>query len=81
LDGFFHGEQKIRATDANRTQILGNFRFSYAASPYNCTNFPWYARIFMKAHTQIECDSKVWNQVESLIRTRLPPDPKNESVQ
>lgn len=81
LEGFFHGEQKIRAADANHTQILGNFRFSYAASPYNCTNFPWYARILMKAHTQIECDSKVWNQVESLIRTRLPAAPDDRPAQ
>ena len=77
LDGFLHGEPQIRAADSTHTQILGNNRFSYAASPYNCANFPWYARIFMKAHTQIECDSKVWNQVESLIRAHLPPAPIN----
>lgn len=81
LDGFLHGVPLIRAEDAVRTKILGNYRFSYAASPYNCTNFPWYARTFMKAHTQIECDSKVWNQVESLIRVHLPPVPKSEAVQ
>jgi len=81
LDGLLHGEPQIRAADAGHTQILGNYRFSYAASPYNCANYPWYARIFMKAHTQIECDSKVWNQVESLIRAHLPPAPKNESAQ
>jgi hypothetical protein len=80
LDGFLHGEPQIRAANASRTQILGNYRFSYAASPYNCANYPWYARIFMKAHTQIECDSKVWNQVESLIRAHLLPAQKNESA-
>ena len=77
LDGFLHGEPQIRAADAGRTQILGNYRYSYAAIPYNCANYPWYARILMKAHTQIECDSKVWNQVESLIRAHLPPAPKS----
>jgi hypothetical protein len=81
LDGFLHVEPHIRAADAVHTKILGNYRFSYSASPHNCTNFPWYARIFMKAHTQIECDSKVWNQVESLIRAHLPPVPESESVQ
>ena len=72
LDGFLHGEPEIRAADATRTQILGNFRFSYRTIPYNCAQYPWYNRIFMKAHTQIECDPKVWNQVESLIRSHLP---------
>ena len=80
-DGFLHGEPQIRAADASRTQIVGNYRFSYAASPYNCTNFPWYARIFMRAHTQIECDSKVWNQVESLIRAHLPATTKVASAE
>ena len=77
LDGFLHGEPLIRAADANHTQILGNYRFSYTMSAYNCTNYPWYARVFMKAHTEIECGSKVWNQVEGLIRAHLPPAPKN----
>jgi hypothetical protein len=81
LDGFLHGEPEIRAADASRTQILGNFRFKYGTSPYNCTDFPWYARIFMKAHTQIECDAKVWNQVEALIRLHVPIATKNESAQ
>jgi hypothetical protein len=70
-DGMLRGASAIRAADAARTRILGNFRFSYAATRYNCTDFPWYARVFMKAHTQIECDSKVWNQVESLINSNL----------
>ncbi len=70
-DGLLHGDPTIRAADPARTRILGNFRFSYAAKPYNCIAYPWYARIFMKAHTQIECDPKVWGQVESLIRSAL----------
>ena len=76
LDGFLHGESVIRAADATHTQILGNFRFSYQTTPYSCTGYPWYNRIFMKAHIQIECDPKVWNQVESLIRSQLPPEAK-----
>jgi hypothetical protein len=26
----------------------------------------------MRSHIEIECDPRVWNQVESLIRSRLP---------
>jgi len=28
--------------------------------------------VFMKYHTEIECDPAVWKQVESLIRSKLP---------
>lgn len=80
-DGLLRGESEIRAADASRTRIIGNFRFSYAASPYNCTGYPWYARIFMKAHTQIECDSRVWDQVEMLIRSNLASATRDKSAQ
>ena len=72
-NGLMHGQSKIRAADPTRTSIIGNFRFDYKASPYNCTEYPWYDRIFGKAHTQIECDPNVWKQAESLIRSDLPP--------
>ena len=73
LDGLLHGQPEIRAADPARTRILGNFRFEYKAHPIDCKQYPWYDRVFMKPHTEIECDPKVWNQVESLIRSRLPP--------
>ncbi len=71
-DGVLHGQSEIRAADPARTKILGNFRFDYKASPYNCAKYPWYDRIFGKSHTQIECDPAVWKQAESLIRSNLP---------
>lgn len=70
--GLVHGQSKIQAADPTRTTILGNFRFEYEASTYNCNEYPWYDRIFVKAHTQIECDPKVWKQAEALIRADLP---------
>jgi hypothetical protein len=73
LNGLLHGEPQIRAADPARTHIIGNFRSDYKASPIDCKQYPWYDRVFMKAHTQIECDPKVWTQVESLIHARLPP--------
>ena len=71
-EGLLRGEPEIRAADKTRTKIIGNFQFSYGEAPYSCAGYPWYARIFMKAHTQIECDPKVWGEVESLIRSSLP---------
>jgi hypothetical protein len=70
-EGLLRGEPEIRAADKTRTKIIGNFQFSYGESPYSCIGYPWYARVFMKAHTQIECDPKVWSEVESLIRSTL----------
>ncbi|MGD0509017.1 MAG: hypothetical protein ABSA27_14540 [Terriglobales bacterium] len=71
-DGILHGQPEIRAADPARTKIIGNFRFDYKGSPYNCAKYPWYDRIFGKSHTQIECDPGVWKQAESLIRSNLP---------
>ena len=72
-NGFLHGRRQIRAADPARTHIIGNFRFDYKAHPIPCKHYPWYDRLFVKSHTEIECDPKVWAQVESLIQSRLPP--------
>ncbi|HKM85088.1 MAG TPA: hypothetical protein VJW96_02705 [Terriglobales bacterium] len=72
LSGFLHGQPQIRAADPARTHIIGNFRFDYKANPIDCKQYPWYDRLFMKSHTEIECDPRVWTQVESLIQSRLP---------
>ena len=49
------------------------------ASPYNCEQYPWYDRVFVKSHTQIECDPTVWKQAEALIRSELPPTTASET--
>jgi len=75
-NGFLHGRSKIRAADPTRTKVIGNFRFEYKSSAYSCKEYPWYDRLFVKAHTQIECDPKVWEQAEALIRSDLPASPR-----
>jgi len=76
-NGLLHGQSEIRAADPTRTNIIGNFRFDYKASPYHCDDYPWYDRLFVKSHTQIECDPRVWKQAESLIRSDLTPTTGN----
>jgi hypothetical protein len=71
LDGMLHGQPQIRAANPARTRILGNFRSDYRTKPLSCGQYPWWDRVFMKPHIQIECDPAVWNQVESLIRSNL----------
>jgi hypothetical protein len=78
--GLLRGHHDIRAADPARTQIIGNFRFNYEKSSLNCTEYPWYDRIFVKPHTQIECDPAVWSQVESLIRSNLPTATRSEAA-
>jgi hypothetical protein len=72
-NGLLHGQPEIRAADPTRTHIIGNFRSEYSAKPYRCEKYPWYDRVFVKAHTQIECDAAIWQDVEALIRSDLPP--------
>jgi hypothetical protein len=72
LNGLLHGQRQIVAADPLRTEILGNFRVDYKNNPLKCEGYPWYARIFMKPHIEIESDPRVWNQVEALIRSKLP---------
>jgi hypothetical protein len=81
LDGLLHGQPRIRAADAARTQIIGNFRTEYKDNPIQCIGYPWYASLFMRPHIEIECDPHVWNQVESLIRSRLSLPAVSGSVQ
>jgi hypothetical protein len=68
-NGLVKGRRKIFAADAARTRIIGNFQFDYRESPLVCGQYPWYDRVFVKPHTQIECDPKVWTQAEALIRS------------
>lgn len=71
-NGLLHGRAKIRAEDAARTRILGNFRYDYKTKPLVCEGYPWWDRMLTKYHTEIECDPAVWGRVEGLIREKLP---------
>jgi hypothetical protein len=73
-DGIIHGRPQIRAADPLHTEILVNLRYDYRAKPISCEGYPWFDRLLVKAHTEIECDPKVWSQVESLIYKKLSPE-------
>jgi hypothetical protein len=72
VDGLLHGQTEIRGADGASTRIIGNFRFEYGSKELKCENYPWYDRVFVKYHTEIECDPEVWKQVERLIRSKMP---------
>jgi len=73
LNGMLHGRAKIRAADASRTQIIGNFQYDYAKNPVSCRNYPWLARLLENPHIEIECDPGLLDHIEALIRSKLPP--------
>jgi hypothetical protein len=72
LDGILHGQRQIVADDPRQTRILGNFQLNYKDKPVRCDGYPWYARMFMRPHIEIESDPSVWTRIESLVRSKLP---------
>lgn len=71
--GLVHGRSEIRAEDDSRTQILGNYRFDYRQTPVQCQGTSWFDRTFTPSHMQSQCDPRLWNQVEELMRQRMEP--------
>lgn len=71
-DGLLHGRPTIQAADPATTKILGNHQFDYKTTHVACDQYPWYARAFMGPHIEIENDPRVWDQIESLIASKLP---------
>lgn len=76
-DGLVHGASLITAADPSRTEILGNYRFDYHDRPVACHGYPWYDNYLYRAHTEIECDPRVWSKVETLIRDEISSPGKN----
>jgi hypothetical protein len=70
-EGLLHGRSLIEAMDPLQTTILGNYKSTYRSSPISCANYPWFARVFMKPHIEIENDPSVWGKIAELIRTKL----------
>jgi pimeloyl-ACP methyl ester carboxylesterase len=69
--GLIHGRSSITAADPTHTRIIGNFRREYKTEPEPCRTFPWYSRFFTRGHIEIECDPKLWFEVETLLRRCL----------
>ena len=72
--GLIHGRPEIRAADASKTQILGNYRYDYRQTPVCCEGTSWFERNITPSHMQSQCDPHLWSQVETLVRERMQPD-------
>lgn len=78
--GIIHGCQAIRAEDASRTQVIGNFRFDYEKHPVPVRGASWFAKTFLRPHVSIENDPAVWRRIETLIRSELPAPAAQQQV-
>ena len=65
------GEPEIRAADPAKTEILGNFRFSYEEKEVDMSQVPWHQRLFRDAHAKMCNDPEVWGEVEDLILSEV----------
>jgi len=70
--GIIHGRRAIRAEDASRTEVLGNFRYDYEKNPVTVRGTSWFAKTFLRPHVSIENDPEVWTKIGTLIRSKLP---------
>lgn len=72
--GLIHGRRDIRASNASRTEIIGNYRFDYRQAPVHCqSTLSWADRLFTPGHAQSECDPELWGEVEALVRQHVEP--------
>ena len=75
--GLIHGRSEIKAADASKTEILGNYRFDYRQTPVKCEGVSWFDRYITPSHMQSECDPTLWGRVEDLVRQRVEIQPVN----
>jgi hypothetical protein len=68
---FVRGEREIRAADPQKTQILGNFQFSYRGKKIPISDVTWLKKKFVSTHLKMDFDPEVWAQVEKLILDAL----------
>lgn len=61
------GRPEIRAQDAHKTEILGNFLYTYHDKHVDTSDLPLYHRAVPTVHMKMERDPEVWAQVESFI--------------
>jgi len=64
---FIRGERELRAEDATRTEILGNYKYNYGGKKVDLSDGRWYQKIFRNAHVKMEQDPDVWAKVEAII--------------
>ncbi|MCL5289178.1 MAG: hypothetical protein M1453_14430 [Acidobacteria bacterium] len=68
---FIRGERQLRAEDATRTEILGNYRLKYRGKKIDLSDGRWYQKIFRNAHVKMEQDPDLWAKVEELILAQI----------
>ena len=65
--GAIKGAPKIVAEDPERSQILGNWRYTYGGHAVAMPGEPWIRRWFMGSHLKMEYDPEPWQRVKALL--------------
>jgi hypothetical protein len=65
------GRRSIRAEDASRTQILGNFQYHYRSKKIDMSSASWKRKTLEGAHAKMELDPEVWAQVGDFIQDAI----------
>ena len=65
------GRSEIRAQDPQKTQILGNFQYTYRGKYVDTSDVPLYHKMFPSVHMKMERDPAVWERVEAFILDEL----------
>ena len=65
------GRRSIRAEDASRTQILGNFQYHYRSKKIDMSSASWKRKTLEGAHAKMELDPEVWARVEGFIQDAI----------
>ncbi len=68
---FLRGREHIRAENPEKTTILGNTRYCYKDKYVDLSSITMAERIAGGAHTKMEFDPEVWNEVEKLILAEI----------
>lgn len=80
-EGIIHGRRRIIAADPAKTMILGNYLMDYKKSPAQCTEYPFWDRVFTPGHMQSECDPQLWSRIETLVEQQLSPTTNSAALQ
>ena len=79
---FIRGRSEIIAEDAQKTTILGNYKYDYKNKKVDDSELFWLARILEGAHAKLEFDPDVWAKVGQLIVHEIEensiPMPENQ---
>jgi len=69
------GWSKLKIADRSRTQLLGNWKYTYCGKKIDTSEDILLHRVFLGGHTMMEFDPEVWARVQSLLEEAVTESP------